>query len=231
MDSSQDPSEPHVSFVVGQGRVVPGLDRGLVGVAVGETWSAVLDPADAFGVRDAGSVVAVPRKQGDSVAAEPGSTVQLTDGRLGRITAVTAESVTIDLNHPLAERRVAFEVKVLSVEEEPRNRLSGLHVEVLKAGDGKSFPVRGSKVTVHYTGTLAADGKEFDSSRRRGQPFSFVIGQHMVIQGWELGLAKFSLGQRANLYVPAELGYGSRGVGPIPPNADLVFDVELLKIE
>ena len=84
---------------------------------------------------------------------------------------------------------------------------------------------------MHYTGTLAADGSQFDSSRDRGSPFKFTLGVGQVIQGWDKGVAKMSLGERANLHIPSELGYGAQGAGgAIPPNADLVFDVQLLAI-
>lgn len=104
---------------------------------------------------------------------------------------------------------------------------SGLKLELLQEGKGP-LPQKGQKVVVHYTGTLA-DGKKFDSSRDRGEPFSFTLGAGQVIQGWDEGLALMKVGSRAKLTIPPALGYGVRGAGNvIPPNAVLIFDVELL---
>jgi peptidylprolyl isomerase len=106
---------------------------------------------------------------------------------------------------------------------------SGLQYNVLKKGTGAT-PKTGDKVFVHYTGTLE-NGTKFDSSRDRNQPFSFILGVGQVIKGWDEGLSTMKVGERRQLIIPANLGYGERGAGGvIPPNAKLLFDVELLKV-
>lgn len=100
--------------------------------------------------------------------------------------------------------------------------------QLLSAGDGVTFPKPGDTVSMHYTGTLATTGEKFDSSRDRGKEFSTKIGVSQVIQGWDQGVPQMSLGEHAILRISAACGYGLQGSPPvIPPNADLVFDVEL----
>jgi FKBP-type peptidyl-prolyl cis-trans isomerase len=110
---------------------------------------------------------------------------------------------------------------------------SGLEYEVLKEGNGAN-PRPGNTVTVHYTGWLNNNdepGKKFDSSYDRSQPFSFKIGIGQVIQGWDEGVMSMQIGEKRRLFIPSQLGYGSRGAGAvIPANANLIFDVELLQI-
>ena len=112
---------------------------------------------------------------------------------------------------------------------------SGVAYQDHVVGTGAN-PATGQMVTVHYTGWLRDDnggkGKKFDSSRDRGQPFTFKIGVQQVISGWDLGVATMQVGGQRTLIIPAAHGYGARGAGGvIPPGATLVFDVELLGIK
>jgi FKBP-type peptidyl-prolyl cis-trans isomerase len=106
---------------------------------------------------------------------------------------------------------------------------SGLYIQTIKKGSGPK-PTKGQTVSVHYTGSFM-NGKKFDSSRDRGQPFEFVLGQHMVIEGWDEGIAQLSKGTIANLYIPSSLAYGPNGNSGIPPNSVLIFNVELIDIK
>ncbi len=104
---------------------------------------------------------------------------------------------------------------------------SGLKVKITEKGNGKQV-IKGDKVTAHYTGTLE-DGKKFDSSKDRNQPFSFKVGTGQVISGWDEGFQLLSIGDKATFTIPSNLGYGANGAGGvIPPNATLFFDVEVL---
>ena len=111
---------------------------------------------------------------------------------------------------------------------------NGLKIDDAKVGTGAEA-LAGKKVFVHYTGWLdegGKKGKKFDSSLDRGKPFSFVLGQGMVIKGWDQGVAGMKVGGKRTLMIPSSLGYGARGAGSdIPPNSDLIFDVELLDVK
>ena len=111
---------------------------------------------------------------------------------------------------------------------------SGLKIIDVKVGTGPS-PRTGQTCVMHYTGWLyenGAKGKKFDSSVDRGAPFEFKIGVHQVIAGWDEGVATMKVGGKRTLIIPPQLGYGARGAGGvIPPNATLMFDVELLAVK
>jgi len=124
---------------------------------------------------------------------------------------------------------VIFSPLLLSAEEAPTQTASGLKYVVLKNGDGVS-PEKGQRVLVHYTGWLT-DGTKFDSSVDRGEPFAFRVGIGQVIRGWDEGVLSMKVGEKRKFTIPAKLAYGARGAGGlIPPNATLVFEVELLDL-
>lgn len=103
-----------------------------------------------------------------------------------------------------------------------------LQIVDLKCGEGKAA-VKGALITTEYRGWLE-DGTEFDSSYSRGKPFQCVIGTGRVIKGWDQGIMGMRVGGKRRLQVPAHLGYGERTMGSIPPNSDLVFEIELLEV-
>ena len=105
----------------------------------------------------------------------------------------------------------------------------GLKYVIINEGTGPKAKA-GQTVTVNYTGYLES-GKKFDSSVERDEPFTFKLGAHQVIPGWDEGIQLLNKGAKAVLIIPSTLAYGERGVGPIPPNATIIFDVELLDIK
>lgn len=108
-------------------------------------------------------------------------------------------------------------------------KTADLIIEDIAIGTGAAAKT-GDTVTVHYTGRLT-DGTKFDSSLDRNTPFTFTLGAGRVIAGWEQGVIDMKVGGKRKLTIPPQLAYGDRGIGPIPPNATLVFDIELLAIQ
>jgi FKBP-type peptidyl-prolyl cis-trans isomerase len=124
----------------------------------------------------------------------------------------------------------AFAQGPTKVEGKPKTMLGGLEYWDIKEGTG-AMAKSGQTVSVHYTGWLT-NGKKFDSSVDRGQPFTFDLGAGHVIKGWDEGVAGMKVGGKRQLRIPPELAYGDRGAGgAVPPNATLIFDVELLSIK
>ncbi len=124
-------------------------------------------------------------------------------------------------------------ISIIGVGNVMAEDIAGLQIQNEKVGTG-AVAAAGATVDVHYTGWLSDAGKkgtEFDSSLKRGRPFTFPLGAGQVIQGWDKGVAGMKVGGKRTLVIAPELGYGARGAGGvIPPNAELIFDVELLAV-
>ncbi|WP_338733365.1 peptidylprolyl isomerase [Mangrovimonas cancribranchiae] len=130
----------------------------------------------------------------------------------------------------IAEEQAAREAELDKLAAGFKKTDSGLRYQIIQQGEGKQ-PEKGSTVKVHYKGQLA-DGTVFDSSYKRNQPLEFAVGVGQVISGWDEGIGLLNVGSKARLVIPSDLGYGSRGAGGvIPPNATLVFDVELMDVK
>ena len=128
-------------------------------------------------------------------------------------------------------RLAAWDGKVKAKYATAKKTASGLYYVVDQEGTG-AMAQKGQTVVAHYTGTLFEDGKKFDSSVDRGQPFEFPVGQGRVIPGWDEGFMLFKVGSKGKLIIPSNLAYGARGAGGvIPPNADLVFEVEMIGVK
>lgn len=117
----------------------------------------------------------------------------------------------------------------LSTASQNQREIQAMKVEILQQGTGNTAK-SGDRITVNYVGTLE-DGTKFDSSIDRGQPFTFTLGQKSVIRGWELGVEGMKVGEKRKLTIPPKLAYGEQGAGGvIPPNATLIFEIDLLGI-
>lgn len=152
-------------------------------------------------------------------------------GVLGSLLPVATSNATTITVSDISQHQPIQNTIAVAIEKGAKTIItpSGLKYTRLKNGKGAT-PKAGQAVFVHYTGTLT-NGKKFDSSRDRGQPFSFKVGAGQVIPGWDEALSTMKVGERRKLTIPPKLGYGAAGAGAvIPPNATLIFDVELLKI-
>lgn len=190
-----------VSVVLGAGQTIPGWEKGLVGMRRGGVRLMRIQPYMGYGAMTGPKI-------------PPHSTL------LFRVEL---------LDHKGATPSDAFDlfpaVDSVAWTDGPR----GLRYAVADSGSGEAAAKAGDEVAVHYTGWLA-DGTRFDTSRSRGEPFAFALGAGHVIPGWDLGVAGMKVGEKRLLRIPPQLGYGAQGAGSIPPNAELVFAVELVEI-
>jgi peptidylprolyl isomerase len=200
-DSSYDRGEP-IEFILGRGQVIPGWDEGIGLMKVGGKARLIIPPDLAYGEQGAGGVI------------PPNATLNF-----------DVELVAAEPGPPPPP-----EAPTQVDEADYTTTDSGLKYYDLEEGSG-DLPQNGQMATVHYTGWLE-DGTMFDSSLLRGQAFSFPVGAGQVIPGWDEGVASMKVGGKRQLKIPANLAYGEQGAGGvIPPNATLIFDVELLGVK
>ncbi|MEW6775383.1 MAG: FKBP-type peptidyl-prolyl cis-trans isomerase [Bdellovibrionota bacterium] len=216
-DSSVDRGRPFV-FPLGRGRVIKGWDEGVAGMKEGGKRKLTIPPALGYGERGSGNKI------------PPNSTLVF------EVELLKVRSAKEEQDRQMQEAVAKFKAQMeeakagQSAAEGGAPPMGELKIEDLKKGTGTEA-VAGKRVQVHYTGWLT-NGNKFDSSLDRGQPFTFNLGAGQVIPGWDQGVAGMKVGGKRKLTIPPHLGYGERGAGgAIPPNATLVFEVELLKVE
>ncbi|EEH41742.1 FK506-binding protein [Paracoccidioides lutzii Pb01] len=124
-----------------------------------------------------------------------------------------------------------FSFSLLSLSTSVAAEDNGLKIEKTHTLDCERRTTAGDVVQIHYRGTLASDGSQFDASYDRGPPLVFTIGKGQVIKGWDQGLLDMCIGEKRKLTIPPELAYGDRGIGPIPAKSTLIFETELVNIQ
>ncbi len=215
-DQAQDRANPF-GFVLGAGKVIKGWDEGVALMSVGDVLRLIIPSPLAYGKRGIPGVI-------------PPNATLLFDVELLSVSDATIVTAKIPSNPMMDTKKLAASLQ--AGKQKPGDTVStpsGLKYVVIKRTGGAAAQP-GKAVEVHYSGYLLS-GKKFDSSRDRNEPFEFVLGQGLVIKGWEEGIALMAVGDQLRLIIPPELAYGERGAGAvIPPNATLIFDVELMGV-
>lgn len=159
------------------------------------------------------------------------SPVQMTLYGIGIVILLTAIAFFLPTDKNNKQEQIQNEIpQSKEVEQENMDKAKDLLIEEIEVGTGKQASA-GATVTVHYTGALV-NGTKFDSSLDRDEPFSFTLGEGLVIEGWEKGLLGMKVGGKRQLTIPSDMAYGERGAPPvIGPNETLIFEVELLEVE
>lgn len=190
-----------IQFPLGAGRVIAGWDEGIGLMKKGGKAKLVIPPELGYGEHGAGGVI------------PPNATLIFDVELVDILPGAPANPTDVDAGSYTTTE-------------------SGLQYYDFTVGEGAS-PQKGQTVVVHYTGWLQEDGTKFDSSLDRGQPFAFAIGMGQVIPGWDEGVLSMNIGGKRQLVIPSDLAYGPGGAGGgvIPPNATLIFEVELLDIQ
>lgn len=215
-DQAQDRKNPF-SFVLGGGQVIKGWDEGVALMQVGDLLQLIIPSQLAYG------------KKGIPGVIPPNATLMF-DVELLAVRDANIVAAKIPANPLMDSKQLAANLQVSKQKAgDTVTTESGLKYVVVKRTGGATVQA-GKSVEVHYSGYLL-DGKKFDSSRDRGEPFEFVLGQGLVIKGWDEGIALMAVGDQLRLIIPPQLAYGDRGAGNvIPPNATLIFDVELMGV-
>ncbi len=202
-DTSYDTEEP-VQFIIGSDELIPGWEEGIMLLPEGSKASFVIPPSLAYGEEGYGPV--------------PGGETISFEVELLRVESVDEPPVVDEELH----EEIPGEMEHMA--ETP----SGVTYFLLESGDGEELKEE-MIIDMHYTGYLDKTRQPvFDSSYDRGEPVSFILGRKMVIPGWEEALPGLRVGDRVRMWVPYEMAYGTQGRGPIPPETDLIFDMELL---
>jgi peptidylprolyl isomerase len=203
--------------------------EGLAMMEVGDSASFIVN-ADSFFIKNAGLKELPPGlKPGGELKFEVAVKDKKTLEQMQILAGNEANARKADADKLQGEEAASIQEYITrkGIKEKPLK--SGLYFIESQAGNGAK-PKKGQKVTVHYSGFLT-NGKKFDSSFDRNEPFTFVLGEGQVIGGWDEGIALMKVGSAATLVIPSILGYGANGSGQIPPFAPLVFEVQLLKAE